>query len=140
MWLDRHGEPARLTIKLQNALNVRLHARCGKDPARRDLDFLAQLVVVQRPVSFEDHPVDDRVFHNADDQVRPGLFEGRIGKQSRRKQSFERQINALGIKRIARLDEEVGLNRAVLDTLITLDQDGPNGFAGLYILCVCGWC
>ena len=128
---NRGREATGLAVKLENALHISLHPRCGKDSARRRLDFFAQLVVVQRPVAFEQDAVDDRVLNHAHDQIRAGFFKAGICEQAGGKQGLQRQVDPRRIEGIAGRNEQIRLNRAVFDTLIAFDSNLSNRFLRL---------
>ena len=100
-----------------------MNTRGGENPARRSLDFVLELVVLECPVALENNAVDDRVLDHTHQQVIAIPVNRHVGKQVGGKQRFQRQVYAFRIERIARLHKQVGLNGPCLDPLVPLHED-----------------
>jgi hypothetical protein len=123
--LGRHGrrDAARTAIEFDDALDVGLNLGAGEDAARTDLHLVLQLVFLERRVPLEDHLVDDRVLDDLDDQVAALQLDLHVGEQIGAGQGLQRQVEALRVDRLARLDRQVGQHGPLLDPLVALHHD-----------------
>ena len=87
--LDRRSKAPLAAIQLDNPGNVGAHFRPRENRARRELQFLAELVFLDALVSFEDDPVDDRIFLDDDRQRTLLVTNLNVGEQLGRKQILQ---------------------------------------------------
>ena len=121
--LDRGVVVAALGIHIQDVLAVGFGQRGGEHGARPQLHFRPQLVVGQLVVAFERHAVDDRIFDHAHHQRVAASAQPDILEQAGGIKRLEAAIEPVRVKPVARLDQQVGPDGAVLDALVALHLD-----------------
>ena len=134
---DLGRKPAGLAVELHHALDIGLHTGSGEHAARGYLYLFANFVFLQRLAAFDHDAVDDGVFHKGDDELVPDAIKTGIGEQACGEQGFQRQVDPVGIKGRARLDEEVGQDRPVFDPLVSIDDDGLDVPRRVRHACLC---
>ena len=115
--LDTGGKAAAAAIEFKNAAQIGAGFRSGEDLARREADFLADLLFLHPLGAFDDDPVDHRIFLHLDDERAIVVADGGIGKQFGGIERLERGIERITIIAIANGKVEVGADRFRFQTL-----------------------
>ena len=122
--LDGGGKAAAPSVDLGQPLQVRLHPGPGVDRPRSELNLGLQLFVLDRLVTLEHHPVDDRVLEHADDQNVTLLPNGHVREQTGCEQALEGLVDRVAIECVSGSDREVRPHGIRLDALVALHLHG----------------
>ena len=119
--IDCRREPSGAPVKVDDTLHVVLYAGPGENDAWPQLDFALQNFALEALVAFECDAVDDRVFHDTDDDRRPFLAQHDIGKQSGGEQLLQGFIQCRGADRVADSDGHIRADGVGFDALRAFD-------------------
>ena len=95
----------------------------GEHGARPQLQLRPQLFVGKLVVSLIRNPVDDRVLDDPHHQVVADTAEPHVLEQAGGVERLQAAVDAVGVELVARLNQQIGSDGAVLDTLVPLDLD-----------------
>ena len=129
--LHRRREPALAGVDAQQFLAVLLRHAGGEDGARPELQLLAQIVFLDVVVALEIDRVDQRVLAHVHDQAAALALQADVGEQAGGVERAQRAVHAVAAERVARLNQHVGEDGALLNSLVADDADGGDRVAGL---------
>ena len=109
---------------------VGLGERGGEHRARAQLQFRAELVVGDLVVALIGDAVDDWVLDHAHNEVVAHAAELDVLKQAGGVEGFQAAVDAIRVEPVARLDQQVGADRALLDALVAFDLDRVDDAGG----------
>ena len=95
---NRRAKPPAPPIDGKQTFLVNSHAASGKDRALAQSDLGHEVLILDSPISFEDHPIDDWIFHDAHDQCVAVTDEGDVCKKFSLKQGLQSGIQQQRVK------------------------------------------
>src|SRR3546814_14607807 len=85
-------------VEIEDALHISLHPRAGKDDTRPKLHLRRENFVAEFLIPLEGDAIDDRIFHDSDDQRIALAAEREVGEAACREQGLQGQIGSASVR------------------------------------------
>src|SRR6185437_7906696 len=131
--IDGSGEAAVAAVEVEDALDVALHLGARIDDTRLELHLGVERLIAELVVTLERDAVDDRILDHPHDECVTVAAQRDVREKPGGEQALQRAVDAVRVKRVARLDQHVGTYRLRLNALRALDANLGDGATGRYL-------
>ena len=125
--LDRGRKAPLAPVDVEHALHVGLRLGAREHGPRLELYLVLERILVDFLVAFKGDLVDDRIFHDRDDDAAALAVDAHVGKQASCEQRADRLVDLARIVGVAGVEFEIGANGFGFHPLVADDADFANG-------------